>query len=146
MLLKRRKFKRNWILAAVAAAVLLSIATVDTHDFKESIRETWEIILASDPGFSSYFAIADSPSALPPALIKRLPSILYAKVFGFPNRPEIDRLDIDIKFIKLSRCVFLPCLKRNLAVFIGNYGVQLGDLDVGCSGLGWFLDCLKLLS
>ncbi len=110
MLLKPRKPKRLLTPICLILVVLASVGTVKRDDIKLSVYETWETFLINDAGISSHIRLTsasvvgkfDAPKGLL-NLLELSPDIIISKLTGFDERPPIERLDIDIKFVNYKR-------------------------------------------
>ena len=69
--------------------------------FKLNFEDRLELtqkLLAMDPGFHT----ANSPTDFFNRLVKNFPNFIYFKTFGHFDRPQIDRIDIDINFLNFK--------------------------------------------
>ncbi len=114
MLIKTRKGR--WpLLGGIVILFLVITVTFNKKHAIDEAYETLEHINAQDWGYSSLKGLfglptlrelGKSPSAVIVGLIKRFPTyvaprvpeILSTKIQDFPSRPNLERIDIDIKF------------------------------------------------
>ena len=114
MLIKGQKV--SWpLLCGIAITVLLTGLSINKQDILEEAFDTLERINAQDWGYSSLKGLfglptltqlGNTPSEIatglvtrfPTHVVPRIPRILFSKLQGFPERPELERLDIGIKF------------------------------------------------
>ena len=119
MLIKIRKGVR---LLLVGMAILLLVVglSFDKQQFVEEVFETLEHVNAQDWGYSSLkglfglptlIQLGNTPSQITTGLVvrfptyvaPRLPNIILSKLHGFPGRPVLERIDIEIKFLEYKK-------------------------------------------
>ena len=108
MLLKPRKPKRLLTPICLILVVLASVGTVKRDDIRLSVYETWATFLINDPGISSHIGVTGASEKFDVTqvllnLLELSPDIVISKLSGFDERPPIERLDIDIKFVNYKR-------------------------------------------
>ena len=79
--------------------VLLSFLTLNRTYLTEEVFIVVDKAMVYDLGFSDPGQLGKSFSEIAEQLIIKSPDIIKGNIFGFPERPQIDRLDIIIKFI-----------------------------------------------
>lgn len=110
MLIKSRKGRRPLLVGFIILFVV-SLLSFNKQKILIEAFNTLEYINAQDFGYSSLkglvgvsaiHILGENPTALAERVIThvvpRLPEILWSKLQGFPHRPALERVDVDVRF------------------------------------------------
>ncbi len=106
---------RTPLLIALFLLCIIFALSINKQRIKEETFTVIDTVMTLDWGFSglkglfgitSFLEFGETPTALavelvaqlPERVLLRLPNIIYTKITNFQERPNIERLDIDIKF------------------------------------------------
>lgn len=103
MIIIKSRRKKHWIIFSIIALILLSFL----FEYKRAdlfIKDPLYEVMESDPGFSSVKNILLSFESLSfTGKIAKITQTLSQNIQGFPQRPKIERLDIDIAFLEQQK-------------------------------------------
>ena len=97
MILKSGKERFPSIIGLVIV-LLLSLVTIANVSPRYSYFALYDEIMGNDLGFSSPSSYNGNTIHFFYLMLKKTPNIVLATVQGYPGRPAIDRIDLDIKF------------------------------------------------
>jgi len=101
MILKQEKNSKGfWFaLIGIVGLVVLSILSLDFGQYNQYKRDLTVKWMSQDLGFSQ----AHTPDVFVKRFKNKLPGIVKGRVLGFEGRPNIDRIDIDVKFADMQK-------------------------------------------
>lgn len=101
MILKQEKNKKGlwWAFVGFIAVAFFSILSLDFGQYDQYKQDLTAKLMSQDPGF----ARGPSLGVFWRRFKNKFPRIVEANLNGFEGRPEIDRIDIDIKFDDMQR-------------------------------------------
>ncbi len=83
--------------------VLLSLITIANVSPRNSIFSLYDKIMGYDLGFSSPSTYNGNAIVFVYSILKKIPDIAFASLQGYPGRPSIERIDLDIGFTEYQR-------------------------------------------
>lgn len=103
MIITKSRRKLRWFIFSIIALILFSFL----YEYKRTdlfLKDPLYEVMESDPGFSSVKNILLTFHALSfTEKITKITQTVSQKIQGFPDRPEIERLDIDIAFLEQQK-------------------------------------------
>lgn len=101
MILKRKNNKvRFWLLIA---CLLLFAVAAGRRQLAESALDLRAEIMSLDPGFSTGRNLLGQSERNLYGISQKIYQIISGYLFGFPERPNLERLDIDIGFVEYEK-------------------------------------------